>query len=267
MGDQGCIRAREILDGSMLGDGNLQRWGRGAHYQLSLSKPLVSHNEDIELIRSTSLQEHLKYEQWLVKNAFGPLDVPIGRGYPKILASTSRGKPYQYARLNTRQSLILLELYDEWYEGGSWVNQYASRSHIRGAIKKLPERLMYAERIPLLTLASWFIEDGGSSWGYPAIGSPQTKVSFAVQNFTVPEVYHLAGVINNMGVRVLKPRRDKRVKSGSGLAIWLSETGDSIDYFMGLIEPYILEIFGPESLAYKHMIKWKPNRSKHDQNI
>lgn len=256
MSSQDRTRAIEILDGSMLGDGNLSRWGNGAHYKMALSKPLVSHDKDTELVRHISLQEHLKYERWLVEKAFSPLGIPISRDYPKILTGISKGKPYQYACLSTRQSLILLELYNEWYTGGEWVNYHASKSHVRGATKRLPERLLSAGKLPLPTLVSWFIEDGGSSWVSPAADGPRVRVSFSVHNFTTLEVYHLADMVNNMGIKVLEPRKDKRVNNGSGLVIWLSDTGDNVDCFMDLLEPHMVEIFdnsvGP---SYRGMIK------------
>lgn len=251
-------KAIEILDGSMLGDGCISRWGKSAHYHIALSKPLVPHSEDTALARHSSLREHLKYEQWLVEEAFNPLGVPVSGGYPKILAGISRGKPYQYAHLNTRQSPVLLKLYNEWYTGGEWVNQYASRSHVRGAVKRLPERLLCVEEIPLATLVHWFIEDGGSSRTFPTPDNPQLRISFSVHSFTVREVYHLAYLLSNMGIITLEPRKDKRVKSGSGLAIWLSDAGDNVDRFMDLIEPSMLMIFGDSvGPSYMGMVKRK----------
>ena len=75
------------------------------------------------------------------------------------------------------------------------------------------------------------------------------------------EVYHLAGMLNNMGIITLEPRKDKRVKSGSGLVIWLSDAGHNIDRFMDLVEPPMLEIFGsPVGPSYMNMVKRKSER-------
>lgn len=246
------VLAQEILDGSMLGDGSIYRWRNGSSYRINLSKPLVPRKDYTELARLNSLQEHLKYERWIVDNALAPLGVPIVKGCPKILNSTYKGQLYKYAYLDTQQSPLLIDMYDEWYIGGEWVVPSYGKSYIRRATKRLPPRIMGAKVISLATLAHWFIEDGGSYW----LSAIRPRITFATPGFGEQEVYHLIDILNNMGVETIKPSKYKNIKAGSGLVIALSNIGYNIDHFMDLVEPYMNEIFGDSvGPSYKNMIK------------
>lgn len=238
-------RALQIFDGVMLSDGGLIRYRGGARYHMGLAKPAIS------------MTDHLKYEQWISDNVFAVLGIPVSEGHPRVATRSMlvRGKPYQYALLQTRQSLLLADLYDEWYSGGEWVGPEYGK-YIRGALKVLPERLMKAEKLPTLTLAHWFLGDGGSSLACPR-GYPQLQVTFSTNCFTEEEVYHLMAMLSDMGVTTVKPLRHE-TKKGSGLQIWLSTAGSNTDHFMDLVEPHVLEIFddsgGP---SYRDMIERK----------
>jgi len=254
-------KATEILDGTMLGDGNISRQGYGARYRINLSKPLVPRSEITELARAMSLQEHLKYEQWLIDKAFTPLGIQVGDECPKVRNSVSKGKPYKYASLTTLQSPVLLDLYNEWYAGGELVGYKAKDSYIRGATKNLPERIMNANTIPIATLVHWFLGDGGSSWMFSRWSDPQVRISFSTRSFTEQEVYHLRDIINNMGIVTIKLSIDEAVEKGAGLAIWLSSATDNINCFMDLVEPLMFEIFGnPAGPSYMNMVKRKSKR-------
>lgn len=253
-------QALQVLDGLMLGDGCLGKHATDAHYWMGLSKILARNNLSLlerESLRCASLSDHLKWELWIADNPFQVLDIPVSMGYPKLMWRVYNGKSFQRAELVTRQSPQLTEVYDNWYTGGEWVKSGRNR-YIRNASKILPVYLMEAAELPLLTLVHWWLGDGGSSWNFHIGRSPFPQASFAAHGFTTDEVYHLAGMLNNMGMHTTKLWSDKTVKMGSGMSIWLSQ--DSIDYFMDLVEPHILEIFGDsKSPSYKDMIKRKSN--------
>jgi hypothetical protein len=233
--------ALQVLDGSMLGDGNLTRLKGGAIYYVSFSKPNIL------------LGDHLKYLHWIADDALRALGVEPLRGYPKIEIQCRKGRPHGIARLVTHSSIVLGEIYEEWYTGGSWI-QRTGRWH--GATKVLPKRLLRAVVLPVLTLAPWFLEDGSSSIIYPERACPVISVSFSTYNFSKNEVYGLMGLLNNMGLGTIKSSR-RRVKKGSGLLIRLKQ--DSVNPFMDLIEPIILSIFrDSEGPSYKDMIKRRP---------
>lgn len=229
-------KAMQVLDGLMLGDGSLTR-RNNAYYSMAMSKLAIS------------LDDHLKYEQWIVDNVFAVLSIPAST---KATNGVCRGKPYQKAILWTYQLPLLTELHDKWYVGGEWTQKGGGR-YVHGATKVLPDYLMQAEELPTLALAHWFLGDGSSSWGYLKLGSPRLTVNLAACGFTKGEVYHLMAMLNNMGITTTKPGRQQTIR-GQGLSIVLAQ--DSVNRFMDLIEPHILEIFSDsESPSYKDMIK------------
>lgn len=236
-------KATQVLDGLMMGDGCLVRQKGGAFYQMSQAKP------------SVSIEDHLKYEQWIAANVFEVLGITTSAKCPRAGVSVSRGRLYRYAHLRTLQSPLLTSLYDEWYTGGEWIQNKQGSWYIRGANKVLLSRLMKATTLPVLTLAHWFLGDGGSSWDYLGRKTPIVRVTFSVHCFTKAEVYHLMVALNSMGIVTVKPSKHP-CRNGSGLVIHLAQR--SVNYFMDLVEPSILEIFGDsEGASYKDAVKRK----------
>lgn len=259
-------RALEVLDGLMMSDGGLKRYEGGAYYEMVQSKslaPRANNPLEQELLRQKSLQDHLKWEKWIADNVFTALEIPVSEGNPKIIPGYSKddschwkGEPHNKVLLRTRLSPVLTRLHDEWYTGGKWVKR-GSNWYLLGAVKRLPERLIRAIRIPILSLVHEFLGDGGSSWGRRP-GYTYVLVSFSTACFTREEVSHLTLMLNNMGVATVKPHEEK-VGKGSGLMIRLSAASNNTNHFMGLVEPHILEMFSDsESPSYKDMIKWRP---------
>jgi len=241
--------ALDVLDGLMLGDGNLDKHVSGARFLINLSKP------------SVSLDDHLKYLRWIADNVFRALGVPVSKGYPRVLAKMYKGELYQYAQLSTLVSPLLETLHNVWYTGGEWTQEAGSGRRIRGATKVIPTQLIRALTLPLLALVHWFLGDGGSSLYNLDYPTPTVDMSLSTQGFSVVEVYHLMRMLNNAGIHTIKPHKDD-ISGGSGLKIRLSQ--GSIDYFMSLVEPHVLEIFGDSvGPSYKDMIKYKdPTKAK-----
>lgn len=236
--------AMQTLDGLMLSDGGIKRYVDNAVFSMSLCKQPIT------------IEDHLKWEYWLKDNVFTAFNIMAS---VKSYKGTSRGEEYTYAHLYTERSALLTQIYDEWYSGGKYLKPKSSREqtsayYIKGAIKAMPKRLMVAQTLPILSLGSWFLGDGNSSWG--RLGDPPTILAgFSTHSFTVDEVLHLTAMLNNMSIGTIKPNRQPH-KSGSGLVIRLSQ--GTVDYFMSLVEPHILEIFGDsKGPSYKDLIKYK----------
>lgn len=249
--------ALQVFDGTMLGDGGLKKLKKGANFGMAFSKSLVPQKEITELTRRLSLEEHIKYERWLSKNVFEVLGIPLSEGYPKILATVSKGKPVRKACLQTRQSPLLGSQFDEWYIGGEWSDSMNYGKYIHGALKIVPHRIMQTSVLPALTLAHWFLQDGGSSWCRSGETLSYPRITISSDGFAVEEVLHLTAMLNTMGINTIGYGHQKCIK-GSGLKIYLSSAGNNIDHFMDIIEPHVLEIFGDSrSPSYKDIMKRK----------
>lgn len=228
-------KAIENLDGLILGDAGLERFTGGARFSMGLSKP------------SISMEAHLRWLQWIADSVFAVLGIPVCAGHPKVFSSISKGNLYRYARLTTRTHLILGELHDEWYSGGEWVRNKQGAWHVRKAIKVLPARLMTTNKLPLPTLAQWWLCDGGLGRDYRNPRNLSHWFSFSTYCFMEKEVQHLTFLLNNLGISTSKPHKEM-CKVGAGLRINLSATPDNNDRLIDLIEPFIVEIFGDDDL-------------------
>lgn len=245
--------AMQVLDGLMLGDGNLVRFRNKVYYQMTQSKHTIS------------IEDHLKWLYWLRDNVFAVLNIKATVSSPWIAypVGVNKGRKHQVAHLRTERTSILVKFFDEWYTGGKWVTpkgheRFPSSYYVRGAAKVIPRRLMLASSLPVYSLTHFFLGDGGRS-------NSTTANSFSTFCFTGGEVYHLMSMLNNMGIGTVEPVAYTH-KKGSGLAIYLSQT--SINYFMSLIEPHVLEIFGDSvGPSYKDMIKYRPGSRTADLRL
>ncbi len=241
--------AQEVLDGLMLGDGSLGKKQIGVYYSMGLSKALAPHKDVTEQIREASLEEHLEYERWIRDKVFSILGIPIRNGHPRTYTSNLGGTPYKQAHLTTPYLPELEPLYNEWYKGGSWVTSGGITPYVRGALKVVPSRLMSTSILASRTLAHWFLGDGGVHRALP----PTIYLSISTDGFTAVEVYHLMVMLNNMGILTLEPQKNKNAKKGAGLKIRVAQS--SVNHFMDLVEPHVLEIFsGLSGLLYKTRI-------------
>lgn len=254
------FRALEVLDGLLMSDGGLKRYEGGAYYEMVQSKSLSPRNSvplEQERLKQESLRDHLKWEQWIADNVFAVLGISTSEKHPKIITGSWKGKPHLKAILRTCLSPLLTQLHNEWYSGGEWIN-HGTNWYLRGATKRIPERLMQASKLTTHTLVHEFLGDGGSSWSRRNGHCPYVQLTFSTGCFTDEEVSHLTLMLNNIGIATVKPNKDKKVERGSGLTIWLSATASNTNHFMGIVEPHILEIFGESgSPSYKDMIKWR----------
>jgi len=237
-------KAMEVFDGLMLGDGGLRRLPNTALYSQSQCKPGIP------------IESHLLWLCWLRDNVFAVLGIraTVRTYWGTYAKGLKKGQKYQFAALWTECSSFLAELYDEWYTGGTWREYRKGTSiEIHNATKIVPKRLMEITVLPALSLAHWFFGDGGSSRHKNSL--PTIDVSLSTHCFSEGEVHCLTVILNNMGIKTIKPHRQKQDK-GAGLQIRLAQS--SIDYFMSLIEPHTLEIFGGSlGSSYKDMIKYK----------
>jgi len=237
-------RARDALDGLMFGDGTLRRFPKTALYHMGQCKPTVS------------LEDHLKWEYWLKDNVFSALGI---KATARLRRGISKGKEYRFADMWTQASSLLAIVHDEWYTGGEWAKPRNSSPHVQGAVKRIPERLMSVSEMPISTLVQWFLGDGGSGWIGITNTCPAVHVQFSTHCFTKEEVYHLMDMLSGIGIVTTKPKQCKSAK-GSGLVIRLAQ--ESINYFMDLVAPTIIEMFGDSvGLSYKDLLKYRVSSS------
>ena len=249
--------ALQIIDGLMLGDGTLRRQRRDAEFRLGQSKSLVRRIDKNEQNMETSVYEHLKYEQWLSDHVFLPLNIKLRKGCPKIVQYVSKGKPYKSAMLDTYQCPLLGSLYNEWYIGGT-VARCGCNEYVHGATKVIPQRLMQSDILPIPTLVHFFIGDGCTCWDSLKRKIAIPAIRLALHDFSKEEVTHIADMLRKLNIDTNNPIKQK-VQRGSGLSLHIAQ--HSVNPFMDIVEPYINEIFGSDSLCYKHMILRRTVRS------
>lgn len=248
--------ALETIDGLLLGDGGLTKHLRGVHYSMSQSKHTIS------------IGDHLKWEYWLKDNVFATLGInaTVKLGQKTYSAGAKKGQKYLAAYLWTERTSLLEVLFDEWYDGGVWsaargYECYPSAHYVRGATKVVPLRITRAFKLPSRSLAHWFLGDGGSHRGKAISRTETITTCLSTCGFTEQEVYRLVHILNNMGIETGKLSYQKTAK-GCGLVIYLTQNGS--EYFMPLVEPHIMEIFGDStSPSYKDMIKYKQVGAKY----
>lgn len=241
MTDMLVQEAMQVLDGLMLGDGHLKRFPNTALYTMGQSKS------------SVPISYHLKYGYWLRDNAFAALGIKVT---VKPTDAISKGRAYTYANLWTQSSSLLASVYDEYYFGGEWVKRNKSSAEMHHAAKRIPERLMLADKIPTLTLAHWFLGDGESSWANIDYYTPSIHAGFSTHCFSEVEVERLRVILGNMDIKTDKIGIRQYQKHGWGARILISQY--SIDHFMNIIEQPIMNIFGDSiGPSYKDMVKYK----------
>lgn len=242
--------AWEVLDGLMLGDGGLTKHHKGVHYSMCQSKHTVSTGD------------HLKWEYWLRDNVFVALGIKatVKLGQKTYSMGAKKGQKYLAAQLWTECTPLLVGLYSEWYWGGSWAaakgyEHYLSAQYVRNAVKVVPPRIMEAPKLPTCSLAHWFLGDGGSHRDARGDRPNTVTTKLSTCGFSEQEVYRLIDMLGNMGIETGKPSH-METKRGSGLVICLTQSSN--DYFMALVEPHIMEIFGDStSPSYKDLIKYR----------
>lgn len=152
-----------------------------------------------------------------VARALSSLGIRISDGYPKVSHSVSRGKPYTRCDLLTlSHSLLALER-GRWYRKGK---------------KEVPPDLYLTP----LSLSHWFMNDGSSSFTkYVTV-----YVSLSTYCFSIDSMEILERELSCLGIDSFRGK-DKRVALGAGIRLFVRQT--SVNRFMDIVEPYIVEPF------------------------
>lgn len=119
--------SKEIIEGSMLGDGALACPCYSTHYYLSYSG----------LLHCDCMRD--------IARVFASEGIPVSKGYPRPEKAISRGKTYDRITLCTKSCELLTERYHKWYSSG---------------VKEVPVGI----KLTPPTLAQWYM-DGGYAGG------------------------------------------------------------------------------------------------------
>jgi len=214
--------AWEVFNGVMLGDGSLTL-GQGydnAYFRIGLSG-----------------KKTLGYLLW-VKDALLTIGASVGQQYPEVTKQVSRGRQYDCCLLRTGCSPLLTKEYFRWYPN--------SRKEVPVDIQLTP-----------LSLAHWFMGDGGSSHSRQLAA---VNVTLSTCGFSESSIRILEAVLGNLGLSI--SRADRHTVRGSGIIITILQ--DSVNKFMNMVQPYIVEPF-------LHKVKYRerpPRRKqKHLENM
>jgi len=154
---------------------------------------------------------------------------------PRIARTVHDGGPYIYSMLASRRDPFFSSLREKWYPQGS---------------KRIPNDFILTP----VSLANWFMGDGGSFWNHDKIGA-NVSAYFECGNFPEDNIRLLEDQLKELGCTSLsrhqRPRNLYRQHSASAIRVTVRER--SIGYFMSMVEPYILPSF-----RYKVKFPGKP---------
>lgn len=152
-----------------------------------------------------------------VARALNSLGIQVRDGYPKLCHTVSRGKPYTKCDLPTLSHPLLASEHTRWYNTGK---------------KEVPPDLYLTP----LSLSHWFMNDGSSSFTkWVAV-----YVSLSTYCFSISSIETLERELDYLGIGSFRGR-DKRVVSGSGIRLFVRQA--SVNRFMDIVEPYVVEPF------------------------
>lgn len=207
--------ALELFEGLMAGDGGLQPSKDGARFHLHLSGAKSR-------IKNENLLGYLGY---LSRNLLA-LGVSTSPGYPKICYSNRQ--PFVYCALQTLTSPFLLLQRERWYP-----NQYGSNL----GWKEIPESFELTFR----SLATLFEGDGSSTPNGPSI-----YIIIATQGFNGRSIELIERQLHKFGLNTGR----SYVKVARGAGVRLSIFQDSVNDFMHMIDPFVVE-------PYRYKIKYR----------
>lgn len=215
-------RAKPVrIDGLMLGDGSLKHQNNLVYYIQSSSK------------RPVTIENHLRELVWVRDNRFTPQGIEVCKGFPKL-------NTYKIPSLYTRSSLLLVPVWDEWYAGGEWNLSKPCTLTLRGAKKRLPDRIrQYNYVMPIEDLTDWYVGDGGCFERKDGV----VQIAFSACCFMAEEVAFLAWQLERYELvtgrpEYRRPKHRKDIDAGRGLLIKLAQ--ESVNDFTDLVEPGIL---------------------------
>lgn len=189
---------REIVEGCLLGDGSLRKRANMRNAYFITSKTGLGHLDRLEQIKQA-----LGYDNTTVK------PFPNRGGY--------KSKNKETLWLWTRTNTELTDMYCLWYPSGK---------------KVMPSALELSPR----SLASFFMDDGSSSW----LGTG-VMVSFYPQGFTLREIERLGRLIRGFGFNCYS-----NYGTPSAMPRLVIRDKASVRMFMDTVQPYVTPSF-----AYK----------------
>lgn len=220
-------RARNILEGLLLGDGRLELpEGKNvnAHFTIGLVNGRGKHK-----LATADIDSFLR----VVKNSLVGEGLEIPDTYPAIYSSISHGKPYKACFLQTLGLPILTNEYHRWYIDG---------------IKEVPENIdLNPEKI-----AYWFITDGCTR-----VYGNSVLVDFSTYSYSMKSILILQRELEPFGIYTYRCI-NKEVVTGSGVRLFVYSWCDN--KFMDMVRPYIIYPYDYK-IAYKRSEDHvRPNR-------
>ncbi len=211
-------RAEQIIDGALLSDASLKYTGASAMF--SIAQAGTSHTDWLAIIKESLIS----------------MGISVSDRYPKVYL---KGSGHVDTYLYSSSCVELIPLYHKWYRGGEVRRRtYHSSTRARmvnslcvGATKIIPSDL----EITPITLAHWFMGDGGSS----IMHETHILASFSTCSFTISEVEGLIEKIKLLGV-------DTYLGNNNGHPVLQLGSDSDIFNLMRVIEPYMVP-----SMMYK----------------
>jgi len=208
--------ARELFDGVMLGDAGLYHTGTNAQFSLSGS---ARQNKGV----CSDMIEYL----CIVRDALSVLGVNWCNGHPKVYNGYSKDMHYLRPTLKSLVCPFLGEQYTRWY---------------RDKGKVVPSDV----RVSPVTLAHWFMGDGSSTQDKRCV---TVGVTLQTHCFTEDSISILEDRLLNCGIKTGRVTC-KFVKSGAGIAISILQ--ESVNQFMNMVCPYVVEPY-LYKIKYRHV--------------
>ena len=167
---------------------------------------------------SFSGMRHLLYLAYL-KEVLPQAGLSFGDSYPNVVRYVSKGRTYEHCYLSSLTCTLLNSLRNKWYPRGK---------------KDVPKDILLA---PII-LAHWFMGDGCSfRVGKNKIG---VEVQLATCAFSEDSIALLEAEFCRLGISTSRCH-NHRVHTGSGINIYIKQR--SVDNFMRIVEPYVMEPF------------------------
>lgn len=208
--------AMQALRGAVLSDGGLRLNGKNALFYINLS----DNKNNLVQREHIPIEELLNFLQHLVET-LEPLGIKPCNGHPRIKPHSTKSRVGEWlpgVMLETLTSGLLTKLHSEYYPIGK---------------KIVPEGVALTDVI----LAYFYMLDDNSKWGRS--GGPTIYVYLYTQGFDLHSVELLEKQLHNSDIST--SRMYVLVEGGSGVVIRILQ--DSVDRFMGMVDPYVIPPF------------------------
>lgn len=202
-----------VMEGSLLGDASITCKTSGSHGLFSIG---------------LSGEEHLDWLNY-VNHHLSLLGLDQVLNKPTAKWAKNKKGDYMHCRLWTRRHPFFTMMHRKWYPNG---------------IKEVPKGFL----LTALSLTSWFMGDGCSSWYFDGLVS----VYFSTQNFNKKNTDCLKAALAQLGINQVNDHTPSRGNApGVELAI---TSADNVTRLMSIVEPSTLP-------SYEYKIKY-PRRLK-----